>query len=340
MSLVIAGYKALYKGQGSINGLSGYSFMVSAVDGNKKGVVETDKFRIKIWESSTSEIVYDNQFGVSDREDANTDITGGAIVIHNPEKGKNKSINESELIEVDWNTSSEILELKLDGIISKLPQKSAIWEMDQYSPTTEGIQFVDGLMFDSEFKMLNESIQAGILVLDKPSPIDIHLSNLIIPIDIKEGDIIGILQTVDPADDYHIYELESHPNFFLKGNRLIWGGSKWDNKATTIRVSSEDLAGNVIYKDFKLSHEDPENSVLVYPNPASKETNIKVDFSNQSFVTIKIFDAAGRVVFEEFGDYKKGFIRKIDLRELSNGLYQIQVQINFQTINRRFIKSN
>ncbi|MDO8335168.1 MAG: MBG domain-containing protein, partial [Candidatus Saccharibacteria bacterium] len=48
MSLVIAGAQAIYKGKGTINGVSGYSFMVSAIDGNRKTTVVPDKFRIKI----------------------------------------------------------------------------------------------------------------------------------------------------------------------------------------------------------------------------------------------------------------------------------------------------
>ncbi|MEN2283510.1 HYR domain-containing protein, partial [Algoriphagus sp. SE2] len=340
MTLVISGYKALYKGEGSINGEEGYSFMVSAVDGNIKGENEPDKFRIKIWQSETSEIIYDNQFGASDKEEATTVLTGGSIVIHNPKRGKNKSINTSEIITVDWNTSREILEVKLNGILSQFPQKTVIWEMDQYSPTIEGIQFVEGLLIDSDLVGSPEDIQVGILVLDKPIPTDIHLSNLIIPSDAREGEIVGIFKTIDPADDYHIYEIEAHPNFFVKNNQLIWKGSELESSSTAIRVSSKDRVGNVIYEEFNLSKEYQENSVLVYPNPASKETNIKIEFSQTSMVDLKIFDAAGRLVFEESGEYEKGFVRKIDLREFSNGLYQIQVQINFQTITRRLIKNN
>jgi len=36
MSLVIAGYKGIYKGKGSINGISGYSFLFQLLNGDKK----------------------------------------------------------------------------------------------------------------------------------------------------------------------------------------------------------------------------------------------------------------------------------------------------------------
>ncbi|MCW0484806.1 HYR domain-containing protein, partial [Gaoshiqia sediminis] len=86
MSLVIAGAKAIYKGQGSINKVSGYSFMVSAIDGDLKAKGEPDRFRIKIWESATGSVVYDNQLGADDNAEAITALGGGSVVIHNPKK--------------------------------------------------------------------------------------------------------------------------------------------------------------------------------------------------------------------------------------------------------------
>lgn len=51
--LVVAGTKAQYKGNGTINGNGDYDFMLTAIDNSP------DKFRIKIWEIGGG-IVYDN----------------------------------------------------------------------------------------------------------------------------------------------------------------------------------------------------------------------------------------------------------------------------------------
>lgn len=77
--LVIAGMKAQYKGTGTINGVGEYKFMLTATDGTP------DKFRIKIWDKSTGEIIYDNMLGAADNATPSTAIQGGSIVIH---KGK------------------------------------------------------------------------------------------------------------------------------------------------------------------------------------------------------------------------------------------------------------
>ena len=79
--LVIAGSKAIYKGEGSVNGESGYKFLLSAVDGAKPGGGGVDRFRVKIWNASTDVVVFDNQIGASDSATATTAISKGSIMI-------------------------------------------------------------------------------------------------------------------------------------------------------------------------------------------------------------------------------------------------------------------
>jgi len=79
--LVVAGAKAQYKGTGTINGTGDYGFMLTAIDGQIHGG-GVDKFRIKIWDEATDDIIYDNHMGASDTEDSTTALGGGSIVIH------------------------------------------------------------------------------------------------------------------------------------------------------------------------------------------------------------------------------------------------------------------
>ena len=77
--LVVQGTtKASFKGDGTINGVSGYKFMVSVVDDSP------DRFRIKITKDTT--VIYDNMMGSIDDADlvgsSNTILGGGSIVIH------------------------------------------------------------------------------------------------------------------------------------------------------------------------------------------------------------------------------------------------------------------
>jgi hypothetical protein len=75
--LVISGSKAQYKGAGTVNGASGYSFILTAIDGSQ------DRFRIKIIATAAGGgLVYDNQLNAPDTGDPTTVLGGGSIVIH------------------------------------------------------------------------------------------------------------------------------------------------------------------------------------------------------------------------------------------------------------------
>ncbi|MCK4736083.1 MAG: thrombospondin type 3 repeat-containing protein, partial [Methanophagales archaeon] len=80
--LVVAGPKAMYKGTGTINGEGNYEFMLSAIDAELTPSTDVDKFRIKIWELDTEEVIYDNELGEDDDADPTTAIGGGSIKIH------------------------------------------------------------------------------------------------------------------------------------------------------------------------------------------------------------------------------------------------------------------
>ena len=56
--------------------------MLTATDGQINGGGGTDKFRIKVWDKATEQVVYDNQMGDADDADATHEIDGGSIVIH------------------------------------------------------------------------------------------------------------------------------------------------------------------------------------------------------------------------------------------------------------------
>ncbi|MDQ3081252.1 MAG: hypothetical protein M3R07_03455 [Gemmatimonadota bacterium] len=88
MPLHLAGARAQYKGQGTINGSGRYGFLLTGIDGQINGGGGTDRFRVKIWDldaqkgDGTYAIVYDNQTGQLEDGNAATVLGGGSIVIH------------------------------------------------------------------------------------------------------------------------------------------------------------------------------------------------------------------------------------------------------------------
>ena len=79
--LVIAGKKAMYKGDGTVNGDAGFTFQINAIDGDLSGGDGIDKFRIKI-KQTVGGVIYDNQSGAGDNDDPTTELSGGSIKIH------------------------------------------------------------------------------------------------------------------------------------------------------------------------------------------------------------------------------------------------------------------
>ncbi len=73
--------KAVYRGTGRVDGTSGYEFLVSVIDG--RSTSSADRFRIKVWKTSTGEVLYDNQHGALEDASATSALSGGSIVIHN-----------------------------------------------------------------------------------------------------------------------------------------------------------------------------------------------------------------------------------------------------------------
>lgn len=77
--LVVAGAKAQFKGQGTVNGQAGYTFLLTAGDGQRIGGDGQDRFRIKIWNGAG--MVYDSALGADDSSAA-TVIAGGSVTVH------------------------------------------------------------------------------------------------------------------------------------------------------------------------------------------------------------------------------------------------------------------
>jgi hypothetical protein len=86
--LIVSGFKAQYKGTGTINGAGKYSFTLTAYDGELMSPTGPDKFRIRITDDNNSNaVVFDNRMsspaGPDNLDTADPQaISGGSIVIH------------------------------------------------------------------------------------------------------------------------------------------------------------------------------------------------------------------------------------------------------------------
>ncbi len=58
--LAVNGSTAWYEGTGTVDGKSGYTFLVSTTEGKLVGKNVPNTFRIQIWNTATNALVYDN----------------------------------------------------------------------------------------------------------------------------------------------------------------------------------------------------------------------------------------------------------------------------------------
>ena len=82
--LVVVGPKAQYRGTGRINGQGNYGFILTATDGQLPLGGGKDRLRLRIWNKTTGEVIYDNRHGAGDDIDSANpqEISGGSVVIH------------------------------------------------------------------------------------------------------------------------------------------------------------------------------------------------------------------------------------------------------------------
>jgi hypothetical protein len=342
-SLVISGGKATYRGTGTINGQPGYKFVVVAIDGNWNGGTNPDRFRIKITTATGGTVIYDNQFGKDENSNdatvlGNNGQGGGSIVIHEVKKGNKRVV--ADLIQVPWNTPIETVKKEIEKMsltwfeAKKLPMTL---QSDSYDPLTPGIYELKADLVANEFYSLDEPISIQVLVLNKPEALDIVVDNSKFASNLKSGEVLGYLNTIDPVDNIHSYSLDENPEVQLNGNKLIWTGTSVP-ASLSLRVLSTDRAGQTISREIKLSRELKPGEFFVYPNPASSETNVLIDLDNLSgTVAIQIYDAVGRVVGENVALREGRFTQTFNLDGLAAGMYTVQVRMGNMVMTKRLI---
>ncbi|TVP53199.1 MAG: HYR domain-containing protein, partial [Mongoliibacter sp.] len=260
-----------------------------------------------------------------------------------PVRKNNKEIEfvDSGLWSVPWNTPFNWLvkeEISFEEGSDPEAIRQIKWNPLGYDPLIPGFYQIGATLLNESFNGFDAEMSLPVIVESKPLPEDILISRNLVPDKVHSGETIGSLKTIDPVDNVHIYTIDDHPNFHIDKDVLIWKGNGQPDAVMKVNVHSTDRAGQTISRELTLYREVDPNSILVYPNPAKQETNILVQLSGESDVTIRVFDAAGRSVYEEHSHQSETFVRNLDLRELSSGMYHIVVQIDKRVLTGRLVK--
>src|SRR5262249_17794538 len=85
--LVVTPPWSQFQGSGTINGVGGYKFQLTTIDGQWNGGTGQDTFRMRIWNASTLATVYDNEMGSPVDANPTTLLGGGNINLHKTGNG-------------------------------------------------------------------------------------------------------------------------------------------------------------------------------------------------------------------------------------------------------------
>lgn len=83
--LVVSGNRGEFAGNGSVNGGGGYAFIATLVDGNIRNL-EGDRFRLKVWDKVSGNVVYDSQPGDLNNSAPVNGLLRGNIIVHQRHK--------------------------------------------------------------------------------------------------------------------------------------------------------------------------------------------------------------------------------------------------------------
>jgi hypothetical protein len=246
----------------------------------------------------------------------------------------------ADLVQVPWNTPEEEIEKMITGMISKWFGGKEIGlsiNTDSYNALQSGLYALQAKLKENEWYAPEEHITVNVQVADKPLATDIQLSNTILHRNIRNGSVIGDLSTIDPVDDQHTYSISAQSDFELVGKSVIWKGTEIPSKAM-ITVFSTDRAGQTIERVIELSREPRFGDFNMFPNPTDSEVNLEVSLDQTATVIIRIFDAVGRLVYEEEGIQSGSALYRLNIDHLSSGLYTVQVSTGQLVMNKRLIK--
>jgi len=76
----LSGARTTFKGFGKINNVGGYHYLLTVIDGQAENGGGTDKFRLKIWNDKTGEVVFDSQSGDKDGAEPTTPVGDGTSI--------------------------------------------------------------------------------------------------------------------------------------------------------------------------------------------------------------------------------------------------------------------
>lgn len=117
-------------------------------------------------------------------------------------------------------------------------------------------------------------------------------------------------------------------------------GFEWDyNNEIAGYLHNGDTLGEIYSIDIFTGQEElsPNNNFLVYPSPAKE--SLKIQTQETGVIPFQVFNISGQLVLEGRGK-KSSEDLEIDISDLQNGVYILQMELGEQLVQKKFVKQN
>lgn len=114
-------------------------------------------------------------------------------------------------------------------------------------------------------------------------------------------------------------------------------------KVFNVANANDTLAFNVIYNKtlgFNDIKNAPKFTTELFPNPAKDETSLLININSGTKATIKITNALGQIVSTKKVELTDGInTLQLDTKQYATGLYNVNIETNTGSINKKLIIS-
>lgn len=181
------------------------------------------------------------------------------------------------------------------------------------------------------FKFSNSNSKRNIRVTIKnlPANYDMQLYS-------SNGTLLGTSQNTGTADEGFIYNSAPVGTYFVKiyGNSGAQSNSTYTLKAETNRNSYSGFR----YAEGTQEEMIVENTLTIYPNPASGSVTMNYFSVNDEQVSVRVFDITGKNTFTQLKSISEGenYIN-LDISAFSKGIYFVEVSGNENRLTQKLV---
>lgn len=138
-------------------------------------------------------------------------------------------------------------------------------------------------------------------------------------------------------DDYHP-ESKSFSAAILPVENLTPGRTYWLQADGSAGGSIGSMTIYVYAGSLSVADNDLNERVVVYPNPAKEEINIKIYPNFEKEAVVNVVDIQGKTVYtQKLTDIAAGLVETISLRNIAKGVYNVQFVFDGKMINRKIV---